>query len=443
MMSITPLLTAHERNDSLFAGRRFIYDALCTDNTALIYRVGEELADHFRVRAIIKSSDYDFNVEEYADAGLCDLRPHAEYFADVDAQWLPDRGQIDRSYDQGWYRVVWEGAEVEVLRLTFATACGEQTVRWLIADTLELAEAFFTAVCVWNSAVEAAIMVFQDGYWQKSRDLYLAIQRATLDTLVLGGTLKQDLYRDLAAFFDARPIYERAGIAWKRGVVLIGPPGNGKTHAVKALINALGKPCLYVKSFSSQHADDHHNIRSVFAQARETAPCILVLEDLDSLITEHNRSFFLNELDGFAANTGVVTIASTNYPERLDQAILARPSRFDRKYHFGLPGQAERVAYLELWSADLADAMRPGAATIARVAADTEGFSFAYLKELLVASTVRWTERQQPGLMDQIMPAELADLRAQMSSAGVGGSGMGIRCWGHPTPDTPRPGSLL
>lgn len=419
-MSITSLLAARERNDSLFAGQRFIYDALSTDSTALVYRVGEELAEYFRAKAIIKSTDWDFNVEEYANAGLCQLHPRAEHFADVNAEWLPECALILRSYNQGWYRISWEGAEVEVLRLTFATACGEQTVRWVIADTLELAEAFFSAVCVWNSAVEAAIMVFQDGYWQKNRDLYLAIQRATLDTLVLGGTLKQDLYRDLAAFFEAQPIYERAGIAWKRGVVLIGPPGNGKTHAVKALINALGKPCLYVKSFSSQHADDHHNIRSVFTQARETAPCILVLEDLDSLITEHNRSFFLNELDGFAANTGVVTIASTNYPERLDQAILARPSRFDRKYHFGLPGQAERLEYLQLWSASLEDAMRPGAATMARVAADTEGFSFAYLKELLVASTVRWTERQQPGLMDQIMPAELAELRAQMSSAGMG-----------------------
>src|SRR6185295_4864728 len=136
----------------------------------------------------------------------------------------------------------------------------------------------------------------------------------------------------------------------------------------KALINALGKPCLYVKSFSSQNADNHHNIRTVFSQARETAPCILVLEDLDSLITDHNRSFFLNELDGFAANTGVVTIASTNYLERLDPAIMARPSRFDRKYHFGQPRSVERLSYLELWAARLDDEMRPSPATLALLA---------------------------------------------------------------------------
>jgi hypothetical protein len=415
---MTPLLSERDRTDNLFERGRFIYDALCTPGAALVYRVGEELAAHSCAKVIMKSSDWDFNVEEFAAAGHCALHPLSEHYADVDAEWQPDPGEIARSYDQAWYRIAWEGAEVEVLRLTFPSACGDQTVRWLIADSPDLAEAFFSAVCIWNSSVEETIMVFQDGYWQKSRDLYLAIQRATLDTLVLGGTLKEDLYRDLAAFFDARPIYERAGVAWKRGVVLIGPPGNGKTHAVKALINALGKPCLYVKSFSSQHADDHHNIRSVFAQARETAPCILVLEDLDSLITDHNRSFFLNELDGFAANTGVVTIASTNHPERLDPAILARPSRFDRKYHFELPGPAERLSYLELWGAGLDDAMRPGAATIAQIATETDGFSFAYLKELLVASTVRWAECQEPGAMDQIMPTELASLRAQMSSAG-------------------------
>lgn len=259
-------------------------------------------------------------------------------------------------------------------------------------------------------------MVFQDGYWQKSHALFQAIKGATLENLVLGGTLKQDLHGDLSAFFSARPIYERAGIPWKRGIVLIGPPGNGKTHMIKALINTLGQTCLYVKSFTSQHADEHHNIRVVFNQARDLAPCLLVLEDLDSLITDHNRSFFLNELDGFASNEGMVVIASTNHPDRLDPAIMARPSRFDRKYHFGLPEPAERQAFLELWATRLDAAMRPGPDTIAELAARTDGFSFAYLKELLVGSTVRWAERQEPGTMDAIMRAQLVELRAQMQS---------------------------
>jgi transitional endoplasmic reticulum ATPase len=72
-------------------------------------------------------------------------------------------------------------------------------------------------------------------------------------------------------------------------------------------------------------------IRAVFERARREAPCLLVLEDLDSLITDRNRSFFLNELDGLEGNDGLFLIGSTNHPERLDGSLSNRPSRFDRK----------------------------------------------------------------------------------------------------------------
>src|SRR4051794_32732949 len=119
-MTIAPLITDQARTDSLFGGQRFIYDALSTSAAAMVYRVGEELAAHFG-KVIVKSSDEDFNVEEFANAGLCALRPHPDYHADIDARWYPDQGAINRSFDQAWYRIGWEGAEVEVLRLTFPT----------------------------------------------------------------------------------------------------------------------------------------------------------------------------------------------------------------------------------------------------------------------------------------------------------------------------------
>jgi SpoVK/Ycf46/Vps4 family AAA+-type ATPase len=84
----------------------------------------------------------------------------------------------------------------------------------------------------------------------------------------------------------------------------------------------------------------------------------ILLEDLDALLTDENRSFFLNELDGFATNDGVVLLATTNHPERLDPAILDRPGRFDRKYHFNLPALAERTQYMKLWNASLQNNMR-------------------------------------------------------------------------------------
>ena len=69
----------------------------------------------------------------------------------------------------------------------------------------------------------------------------------------------------------------------------------------------------------------------VFGRARAEAPCVLILEDLDSLINDANRSFFLNQLDGLENNDGLLVIGSTNHYDRLDPAITKRPSRFDRK----------------------------------------------------------------------------------------------------------------
>jgi AAA+ superfamily predicted ATPase len=191
-------------------------------------------------------------------------------------------------------------------------------------------------------------------------------------------------------------------VAWRRGILLLGPPGNGKTHAVKALVNAVDRPCLYVRSFRSAHTADESNMETVFVRARSAAPCILVFEDLDALITEENRAFFLNELDGFESNAGILTLATTNHPERLDPAIIDRPSRFDRKYTFDLPGRTERAAYIDAWNARLEPELRLSSDGVQQIADATDGFSFAYLKELLVAASIRWMVTQQTGTMDAI-----------------------------------------
>ena len=106
-------------------------------------------------------------------------------------------------------------------------------------------------------------------------------------------------------------------------------------------------PTLYVKSLGK--SSDEDDVRSIFEKARETSPCLLVLEDIDSLVSDDLKSFFLNEVDGLESNDGIMMIGSTNYLDRLDPGISKRPSRFDRKYHFALPGIAERVQYCEYW----------------------------------------------------------------------------------------------
>src|SRR4030095_10034066 len=224
---------------------------------------------------------------------------------------------------------------------------------------------------------------------------------------------KEEIQSDFGQFFVSREVYQQYRIPWKRGVIFIGPPGNGKTHTVKALVNQLAKPCLYVKSFKSEYATDQENMRLVFVRARMTTPCIIVLEDLDSMIDDKSRAFFLNELDGFETNTGVVVLATTNHPERLDPAILNRPSRFDRKYYFNLPTAAERSAYIAVWNEQLRPELRVSDNGATHIVQQTDGFSFAYLKELFLSSMMQWMAADGSLLMDQIISGQVVQLLEQ------------------------------
>ena len=146
-------------------------------------------------------------------------------------------------------------------------------------------------------------------------------------------------------------------------------------------------PTLYVKSLAGSRGPEYA-IREIFVKARDTTPCLLVFEDLDSLITDKVKSFFLNEVDGLENNDGIMMIGSTNHLERLDAGISKRPGRFDRKYHFTLPAARERAQYCDYWASKLSKNKSisfPPSLSHA-IASITDGFSFAYLKETFIAA---------------------------------------------------------
>ncbi|HEX6478890.1 MAG TPA: ATP-binding protein, partial [Ktedonobacteraceae bacterium] len=307
---------------------QLISEALCLPISAIDYHVSQLLKTHFPDKAFIEGEDGLFNVEEYARAQLCKLETKDLTYNQAITFWRgPETGIMDWNRNvmrlgpvnpmatsrwaekeaqnrakNAWFEVEWQGASLDVIVMHWHLDGMPTTYHyWILADSKEIAESFLVAVCAWNVEVRGEVLVFDGGCWQKDRHLFKSIKGATLENLILRGNLKQDIYDDLVQFFAARETYETYGIPWKRGIIFVGPPGNGKTHAVKAIINAIQQPCLYVKSFKVEHRTDEDNIRIVFDRARKSAPCILVLEDLDSLVTSQNRSFFLNELDGFAA----------------------------------------------------------------------------------------------------------------------------------------------
>lgn len=207
----------------------------------------------------------------------------------------------------------------------------------------------------WYTVDDNVIYVF-DGYWSASKSLWDQVQKASWDKVILDPKMKKDLTEVSGKFFNSRDVYKELGVPWKRGLIFHGPVGNGKTISIKALMHTLSQrkqkiPSLYVKS-----APQTYSIRSVFQFARSMAPCLLVLEDIETIVTPATRSYFFNEVDGLENNDGLLMIATTNYRkstpvrvfldglltlalavDRLDPGLSKRPSRFDRKYLFPLP----------------------------------------------------------------------------------------------------------
>ncbi|KAK3905983.1 P-loop containing nucleoside triphosphate hydrolase protein [Staphylotrichum tortipilum] len=263
----------------------------------------------------------------------------------------------------------------------------------LTTDTAK-ADALVIAAGQWSNELNEEVWVWDRGMWQKSAELYQSILKASWDAVILDEGMKKAIITDHQSFFDSRDTYGRLRVPWKRGLIYHGPPGNGKTISIKAMMHTLYSrkepvPALYVRSFSS-FGGPEFGISQIFAKARQFAPCYLVFEDLDSLVTDSVRSYFLNEIDGLQSNDGIFIVGSTNHLERLDPGISKRPSRFDRKYYFPDPDLDQRIAYCRFWQRKLAenkDIEFPDKLCKA-IAGITDGFSFAYIQEAFVAALI-------------------------------------------------------
>jgi hypothetical protein len=353
------------------------------------------------------------NIRRFAEKGHCRVEA-TEGFTIDDLVWV-EEGEADRDPEIGWFTIHWDGHELEFVSVSISEGFHRSPFCCLVADSDEVIDQFCVDLEEFANLVEGAVLVFDDGCWQYNEDLYQDIQGSTFDNLILPTGLVETIRGDIERWLDSREVYQSHGIPWKRGIILVGPPGNGKTHLIKSLVNHFDLSALYVRNFGAEQDEYAENIKKVFDRARSCAPSLLILEDLDSLVNARNRSYFLNELDGFVLNTGVFVVASANDPGKLDPALVNRPSRFDRRYVFELPTVEERARYLQFFTSRLVGDLQLLETDAMTVAEQTDGFSYAYLKELVLSSMMSWIEGGRLIPMSEVMTHNVAPLVEQMS----------------------------
>ena len=186
--------------------------------------------------------------------------------------------------------------------------------------------------------------------------------------------------------------YTDAGASMPKGILLVGPPGTGKTMLAKAVAGEADVPFFsisgseFVEMFVGMGAS---KVRDLFKQAKEKAPCIVFIDEIDAIGQKRNSGSYggndereqtlnqlLTEMDGFEENTGVIILAATNRPESLDPA-LTRPGRFDRRVPVELPDLKGREAILKVHAKKIKTAEDVDFHTIARMAAGASGAELA------------------------------------------------------------------
>lgn len=209
---------------------------------------------------------------------------------------------------------------------------------------------------------------------------FYKINFSTEDLITFEDSAIDNVVSEIQKFWNSKEKFKNFGFPYKRGILLYGVAGSGKSCAIKLIIQQVIKMGGIGLRFDNPHV--FIICTRILKEIQPDIPIVAIMEDLDAIVEHYSESVILNMLDGIDGFENIVYLATTNYPEDLEGRIVNRPSRFDRRFHIGYPNEKSRKIYLEFLQKKHHEGKIED---IDRWVKDTKDFTFAHMKELFIS----------------------------------------------------------
>ena len=272
---------------------------------------------------------------------------------------------------------------------------------WILPLLIFIAIGQFMSKKMMDRAGGANAMSF--GFGKSNAKIYVKSSEGIKFSDVAGEDEAKESLQEIVNYLHDPSQYREIGASMPKGILLVGPPGTGKTMLAKAVAGEANVPFFsisgseFVEMFVGMGAS---KVRDLFKQAKEKAPCIVFIDEIDAIgkkrdgqvggndEREQTLNQLLTEMDGFEGNNGVIILAATNRPESLDPA-LTRPGRFDRRVPVELPDLQGREAILKVHAKKIKVADQVDFHQIARMASGASGAELANIVNEAALQAVR------------------------------------------------------
>ena len=306
---------------------------------------------------------------------------------------VPDDGLVQRLLDAG---VSTTGTEIE------QTSTLVSILAWVLPIVIFVALGQFMSRKMMEKMGGGNSMMFNMG--KSNAKVYVKSAEGIRFSDVAGEDEAKENLAEVVNYLHDPSKYQEIGASMPKGILLVGPPGTGKTMLAKAVAGEANVPFFsmsgseFVEMFVGMGAS---KVRDLFKQAKEKAPCIVFIDEIDAIgqkrsggqyggndEREQTLNQLLTEMDGFEGNNGVIILAATNRPESLDPA-LTRPGRFDRRVPVELPDLKGREAILQVHAKKIKIAEDVDFNKVARMASGASGAELANIVNEAALRAVR------------------------------------------------------